>query len=506
MSDQSSQFLNDITPLIDSGLPPAPITVTQTLGTNLIALTGPNTIQIQVNGPQVELTQSDISGVYPAPGSTDSPDDYLPHIALNRRTLPWERMGPQTPPQKPWLALLLVKDSELNNAGTGSLRVRHSIVRPGPAVVSGTVQTVQSRDALGFSKLQAKMPASTPVNLLFLQNSTLVAIRPAVNELPYLCNVKRTNDGNGAPDVDCAIVISNRLPDSSGATPELHTAFLVSLEGRDDFYAPARTTAPHGEIGLVVLHSWSFTPSKGGDFEEVIRAIHIRPNGGVMRFGNLPQAPAAGDPVPLSGGFDALLDEHGLFIDPLPHTQAGLVNFRGPLRPFPPAPRSPGFAIRSAPEEFLDAPPGTALDYSHAAAFEVGRLLALASQDILEDLREVHGLIKIMDPEVAVNKLPIALQKPEWVVDPAWGDQPWSMPDGNATTPVIKDGNQFVGATPGDVSGVNQQVQQVGSQVTAGLGAMQVATVAQVSQINIATVTTQDLDKTFGNVAAKAQI
>jgi hypothetical protein len=504
MSDQS-QFLDAVNPLLDSDLPPVSINVTQSFGiTNQLSLTGPNAVLIQVTGPQVELTQADISGVYPAPGSTNSPDDYLPHIALNRRTLPWERKGPNN--QKPWLALLLVKDSELT-AGSGITRTRRSIVRSGPALVSATVQAVQSRDPIGFANIVASMPATTQVNLVFLRNSILTAIQPQPADLQFLTNVKRTNSGNG--DVDCSIIISNRLPNASGATPELHTAFLVSLEHRTDFYDATRKTNPNGEIGLIVLHSWSFTPSKGGDFEEVIRAIHIRPNGGVLRFGNLPESPAAGQSVPLSGGFDGLLDEHGLFLDPLPHTQAGLVNFRGPLRPFPPAPRSPGFAIRSAPEEFEDAPPGTALDYSTAVAFELGRLLALASQDVLEDLRAVHGIIKVIDPQVAINKLPVALQKPDWVVNPAWNDTPWSIPQSNdknaALNPVLKDGSQFVGLTPGDVSGVNQQFQQIGAQVQNSLGAMQIANISQVTQLNIATVTTADLDKAFGNVAIKAQ-
>jgi len=506
MSDQS-QFLNSITPLVDSGLPPQSLGVDQTLA-GMLTLTGPKSIQIQVNGPQTALTDDDIAGVYPAPGSTDSPDDYLPHIALNRRTLPWERVGP-VPNTKPWLAVLLLKDSELNppQQGMPFRGIRH-LVNKGPAVVSGTVATVLARDPLGHTKLVAKMADTTQVNLLFLQNGILTAIQPKQDELQYLCNVKRVNSGGG--DKDCAIVIGNRLPDAgaAGTDPELHTAFLVSLEGRDDFYDSSRGLPANAqkEIGLVVLHSWSFTPSKGGDFEEVIRAIHIRPNGGVLRFGNLPAEPAPGQPVPLSGGFDAVLDEHGLFRDPLPHTQAGLVNYRGPLRPFPPAPRSLGFAIRSAPEEFQNAPPNTPLDYSHAAAFEVGRLLALASHDILEDLRAVHGLIKIIDPEVAVNKLPVALQKPDWVVDPAWNEEPWSLPAGNATQPLIKDNSQFVGATPGDVTGVNQQYQQFANQVQNSLNGMQSPIVSVVSQIDLASVTVADLDKTFGNVAVKGEV
>lgn len=511
MSQDKSQYFNSCTPLIDSGTSPQALGVTQTLE-NLLKLSGPTSINVQVNGPQTEITEEDIAGVYPAPGSTDSPDDYLPHIALNRRTLPWERVG--VGGQKPWLALLLVKDSELTPAGGAAgggglvLATPRRLVRPGPSVVAGTVKTIQSRDALGYGKAHALLDDSVKVNLLFLSNKTLVAIRPASQELRFLCNVKRTNKGKG--DEDCAIVICNRLPDS-GPDPkkpaELHTAFLVSLEGRDDFYDSSRSVNTNGEIGLIVLHSWSFTPSKGGDFEQVIRSIHVRPNGGVLRFGNLPAAPPQGQSAPLSGGFDALLQQNGLFIDPLPHTQAGDVSFRGPLRPFPPSGRGPGFAVRSAPEEFANAPADAPLDYSHAVAFELGKLLAVASHDVLEDLRKVHGVIKPpIEPEVAINKLPVVLQKPEWVTDPAWVDEPWSFAVNNALDSITKAPADFIGATPGDVSGINQQWEQFGSQVQAQLNGMQVAVSTPVAQIDISNVTVEGLDKIFVNVAAKGQV
>jgi|GEM_PF-3995106 len=507
MSEQT-QFLNSIKPLIPCGLAFSTITVDQTFGEGLLNLTGTKEIKIQVNGPQTELTEADVAGVYPARSSTNSPDDFLPHVALNRRTLPWERNGPSL--NTPWLALLLVKDSELK-VNSGTKVVPQTLVSDGSWAVTGTVADALARDPLGTAKLQAFIPAPTKFKMLFLKNSIVTAIRPAAEELKFLCNVRRTNRGAG--DVDCSIVISNRLPDASG-TPELHTAFLVSLEGRTDVYDIARTTFPQKETVFVVLHSWSFTPSRGGDFEEVIRSIQIRPNGGVMRFGNLPQSPLPGKPVPLTAGFDAVLDEHGLFIDPLPHTQEKkLVNFRGPLRPFPPGPRSSGFAVRSAPEEFVDASADTPLDYSHAAAFELGRLLALASQDILEDLREVHRVIKVIDPQVAINKLPIALQKPEWIVDPpweqqnpGWEQQPWSLPAGNNIAPIIKDGSHFIGAMPGDVSGVSKQLQKIGNDVQTTLGNLQTPGILQVTQIDIATISTLDLDKAFGHLAAKGQV
>ena len=114
MSD-STQIFNSITPLIPSGGAPFSVAVNQAFSVP-VSLTGAKGVQIQVNGPQVTLSESDIDSVYPAPGSTDSPDEFLPHIAIQRRTLPWERTGPA--PGQPWLALLLLKSSELQgNSG-----------------------------------------------------------------------------------------------------------------------------------------------------------------------------------------------------------------------------------------------------------------------------------------------------------------------------------------------------------------------------------------------------
>ena len=507
MSDQT-QYLSSITPLIDSGSPPVTVGVAQSLGTNLLTLGGPAAISIQVNGPRTTLTESDIVGVFPAPGSTDSPDAFLPHIVLSSRTLPWERKGPFK--AKPWLALLLLKSSEigggfffngaqqvanLNTAATSA--VEHTLVNPGLAIGVNSVTGMQARDPAGFTQVQPKPADTSSTQMLYLRNSVFTAIRPDAAELAFLCNAKRTNSGGG--DVDCSIVVGNRLPDASGDKPELHTAFLVSLEGRDDAYAASRAQQPNAEIGLVVLHSWSFTPSKGGDFEEVIQAIRIRPNGGVQRFGNLPQDTPGAIAGPLLAPFESLLDQHGLFVDPLPHTQAGLVSYRGPLRPFPPPPRSAGYAVRSAPEEFANAALGEPLDYSNATAFELGRLLALSSQDTLEDLRQIRALPPTLGQQfVAINKLPLALQKPDWVVNPVLEEtQPWELSQGSATTPLVKSGTAFVGNAPGDVSGVSAQIKQLGTQVQQTLASLETVSAQQISQIDFNTVTVAQLEVQF---------
>ena len=81
------------------------------------------------------------------------------------------------------------------------------------------------------------------------------------------------------------------------------------------------TTASHDWSPEVGNH-WSFTPSGDGDFEEVMKLIRYRPNGGVLRFGNLAQPREEGQPAPLSGGFAALIDADGYPREPLQDAQA----------------------------------------------------------------------------------------------------------------------------------------------------------------------------------------
>src|SRR5579871_2422696 len=112
MADEQYRIYSSFTPVIKSG-ETAEINVTQTLSQGAVQLLHANgpTVKVAVQGPQTTITEDDIVGVYPAPNSTDSPDDYLPHIALGRRTLPWERRGPAD--GAPWLALLVITQADL---------------------------------------------------------------------------------------------------------------------------------------------------------------------------------------------------------------------------------------------------------------------------------------------------------------------------------------------------------------------------------------------------------
>jgi hypothetical protein len=445
------------------------IKVGQTLASNPLTLTGPDTVKVVVQGPQYKLTPDDIHGVYPAAGSEESPDEFFPHIALARRTLPWERVGPgagNPSDDWPWMALLLFKESEL---------------RP-------------NRNQAPTVTLADSTIGQTPVKVLTVTNSLLKDLLPPQPEqLRYFTHVKRT--GVEPNNTDIAIVVSSRLPDAgTEGKPEIHTAALVSLEKRGDVYS-AIAANPGGQSTLVVLHSWNFTPSRGGDFEQVMKSIRFRPNGGVLRFGSLPRPVEAGEAA-LAGGFASVMDDDGYLREPLEETVPGDAAYRSPLRPFPTQGRSKGFAARAAAEEFANAGPDEPLDYSHACAFELGRMLALSDSGVLEDLGRV-GIVphQIKTPDL-VNPLPDALQKPDWVVNPAWSADPWQNP---AAQSLVKDTAQFLQKGIGDVAGVKDHLLGKAA-ILAQLNPVATPGPAVVVAVNIAGVNAAQLEKEFADV------
>src|SRR5262249_54590770 len=148
-------------------------------------------------GPQIRLTPAEIAGVYPAEGSNDSPDDFLAHIALARRTLPWERVGPAA--NTSWLALLLLKDSEMSGAD-------------GARLLSTNVGSLKLEDPDGYNRLRVAsgIADDTAVDVLSIQHAVLRPLLPKnAHEVALLAHVKQTTVNGSSSDV--SVVIGNRL-------------------------------------------------------------------------------------------------------------------------------------------------------------------------------------------------------------------------------------------------------------------------------------------------------
>src|SRR5690606_5658308 len=77
------------------------------------------TRHVEVTGPRFSLPGTEIHSVFPPPNSVGPFHNRLAHIALKRRTLPWERDpdpdgSGDISTRPPWLALVLLAEGEAN--------------------------------------------------------------------------------------------------------------------------------------------------------------------------------------------------------------------------------------------------------------------------------------------------------------------------------------------------------------------------------------------------------
>ncbi|HEX5087845.1 MAG TPA: hypothetical protein VFV89_08555 [Nocardioides sp.] len=184
-----------------------------------------------VEGPRFALAPTEVAGVFPPRNGHGPFDSALPHIALGRRTLPWERAlgdaytvaGDETP--YPFLALVLLEQSEC------------TILRNQPLtdVVPPAV----------FERLGR--PAGIRCDAVEADEQLLRSILPMPDELRLLTHVRQVNVDDrelsaGDSDGYFAVVMGNRIPHDGGS----YVACLVSVEERTDLLPTTDTTQPVG--------------------------------------------------------------------------------------------------------------------------------------------------------------------------------------------------------------------------------------------------------------------
>ena len=172
-----------------------------------------------VEGPRFALAPSEVAGVFPPRNGHGSFDSALPHVALGRRTLPWERAlgdaytaGPDDTPF-PFLALVLFDETECQIKRNQALQ---DIV---PSAVF---------DRLG-------RPANIRCDAVEADAQLLRDILPMPAELQLLTHVRQVNVDDrelaaGDSDGYFAVVTANRIPTAGRS----YVACLVSVEERTD--------------------------------------------------------------------------------------------------------------------------------------------------------------------------------------------------------------------------------------------------------------------------------
>lgn len=172
-----------------------------------------------VEGPRFSLAPSEVAGVFPPRNGHGPFDSVIPHVALGRRTLPWERslaaayaVGPDQTPY-PFLALALFEQSEC--------QIVHNV--PLTEVVPHDV----------FVRLG--QPAGIRCDAVEADAQLLRDILPMPQELQLLTHVRQVNVDDrdlsaGDSDGFFAVVMGNRIP-RDGAS---YVCCLVSVEERTD--------------------------------------------------------------------------------------------------------------------------------------------------------------------------------------------------------------------------------------------------------------------------------
>jgi hypothetical protein len=340
-----------------------------------------------VGGPRYALTGSEAYSCYPAPGQIGRFYDTLPHIVFDRCTLPWERLikgSDPTAPHDPWLALILLTDTDFTHEPKPRV----------PPIVSGTLARITQPEAnvivpditLDVYDDKDKDLCQT----IDLPAHVFSAVMPRKEDLQYLAHVREVHTGNKETwsllkEGKFSVVICNRFPETQAiATGEkdwgiVNTMCLVSLEGWGG-YLDGKTPPPNGtNCRLLVLGSWQFTCQGSSAFKSLMTRLDDK---------------SLLSPPLLSGNAgQALTHVNTAFRMGFAPVNHNLRNedktiswYRGPLVPML-YERSMSYADISCADAALRYNNETGLfDASCAAAWQLGRLLALQDQAFAQAL------------------------------------------------------------------------------------------------------------------------
>jgi hypothetical protein len=341
-----------------------------------------------VTGVRYQLDDPGVDSVFPPSGSQGEFGNVLPHVVLTDSTLPWQR-SPVTQsaldvdlaarraeatagkPAPSWLALLLFDESD-----------------PPPKPQSRTIADLVSGNGV-FHPPRApeygEQPTD-PVTVIDVRADQFAQITPSLADLNWLAHTrlvtaaaKATTRAAGDPpsSQELALVFGSRLPVAGQAS----TVYLVSLEGfgpylpSDNGAASGAIPAGTASVRLAVLRSWTFAAiGSQQSFQGLLEALDMTPASLQLPVTPTPEPTGTGDAdatVAQAFGLGYTAMNHGL------RDGSSTVSwYRGPLLPL--GVTVPALTASQASDELLRYDPGSGMfDVTYAAAWELGRLMAL---------------------------------------------------------------------------------------------------------------------------------
>jgi hypothetical protein len=328
-----------------------------------------------VAGPRFSLNPSEVYSVYPPRGQVGDFANSLPHILFTRRTLPWERSvepGPRKAGDKlPWMALFVFSaadfpDNEFPQIKTLSVG---NLINPKP-------EDSFVGPKLALAAFEKKEDLCNTIELSW---TIFQKIAPAKEDLAYLAHVREVNTGNKETlsflaDGWFSVVLANRFPEPErkGTDPPRaveNRAYLVSLEGLLG-YLPGSGSTANKPVRLAVLSSWSFHCREAFAFKALMERLQVR----------LLRLPGLGVPAKTDAE-KQVNDAWNMGFTGLNHStrlgEKAVSWYRGPLVPLYLS-KQTKFIFRPAADAALRySPLDGMMDVSYAAAYQLGRLLAL---------------------------------------------------------------------------------------------------------------------------------
>jgi hypothetical protein len=386
----------------------------------------------EVRALQFAIDAGEISAQFPPPEAVGDFSDVLPHVVLTEPTLPWERVIEGAPARTPWLALLVLDDSEIVSASTVTVA---ELLRPDPDVAKPAIDPASVSVAVAASQTAA----------LVVTAEVFQALAPRMTELPYLAHVRTANlsgqeSGGPAEQGTFSVVVSARFPDSAapeGTGGTRNRVHLVSLEGFGPLLAAAdgESGGPGGpdpvfsakpgtgkprDVALVSLASWSFTSAKSADgiFAGLMGNLVSAAGGDPSRL--LLRAPvpaAAPNATPTQqAARDRLADGYVPLVYAAPTGEESFAWYRGPGTPVVPPPlpaKPPPGRYTSADQASVYVQADGVFDLSYAAAWTLGRALGLSDRSFATALygfrRKVHQLVDLALSRIQVLGPPAGL-------------------------------------------------------------------------------------------------
>lgn len=344
-----------------------------------------------VSGPRFKLNKTDIHSCFPPSHSMGKFHKYLPHVVLNKRSLPWERELKTADTTIPWMALLLLKKDEIFKPGAFSSKTSPTL--------SGTYtvdEVINPEDGtLGPRILPDDHDNLTRgCEAIDLSPEVFKKITPRLDELKFLAHSRRVNTGNKEVIGLKArgwfsVVVGNRLPDNDSGQYVVH---LVSLEGFEQYLTGNPNWEGKTIVRLFSLTSWAFT-------NEPEKEVHFT-------------TPKTSDLLKLP---DSEINDQGQgFAQAVAALRNGYVPFgyintqddrtfawyRSPLSPIKTARFTDQLQLGSASQAMVYDETTGLFNMTYAIAWQTGRLSALSdsvfSRNLLEWRRKGHRLVDIL--------------------------------------------------------------------------------------------------------------